>query len=338
MNVMQGYVMTGYGDPDVMRMREVPQPVAGPGDLLIKVHAAGLNPLDSRLRQGGMKPLVRPELPRVAGSELAGVVEEVGAGVTGFAVGDRVFTRVPTLGLGAFAPYAAVPADLVAKMPKSLDFTDAAGLPLAGLTAIQALRDELGVRPGQRVFISGGAGGVGTLAIQVATWLGAEVATTASGKGADLVRSLGATTVIDYKQQKFIDVLHDYDAAFDLIGGQDLTDTFTILKTGAKVVTVTGTPEPATARKDLGRGRGLAGLLWLASAKLRRQARAHKVDYRFLFMHPSGPDLTLLARLVDEGHVKGVTDRVFPFEEIADAFGYLDQGRAKGKVVVRMVD
>ncbi|MET8405401.1 NADP-dependent oxidoreductase [Streptomyces sp900116325] len=333
---MQGYVMTGYGDASVMQMREVPQPTANPGELLIKVHAAGLNPLDSRLRQGGLKPLTRPKLPWVAGNELAGIVQEVGAGVAGFAVGDRVFTRVATTGLGAFAPYAAVAADLVAKMPQSLDFAAAAGLPLAGLTAIQALRDELGVRAGQRVFISGGAGGVGTLAIQLAAWMGAEVATTASGKGADLVRSLGAETVIDYKRQKFTDLLHDYDAAFDLIGGQDLTDAFTILKPGAKVVTVTGMPEPMTARKDLGRGPGLAALLWLASAKIRRQARAHQVGYRFLFMRPSGSDLTLLARLVDEGHLKVVTDRVFPFEEIADAFAYLDQGHAKGKVVVRM--
>ncbi|GLU48320.1 NADP-dependent oxidoreductase [Nocardiopsis ansamitocini] len=333
---MQGYVLTGYGNADVMQMREVPEPTVGPGELLIDVRAAGLNPLDSKLRRGGLKPLLGLKLPRVAGNELAGVVRETGAGVTGFTAGDRVFARVTKLSLGAFAPRVVVPADLAAKMPSSLDFTDAAGLPLAGLTALQALRDELDVQPGQRVFVSGGAGGVGTLAIQLATWMGAEVATTASAQGADLVRSLGAKTIIDYKEQKFAEHLRDYDGALDLIGGRDLTDIFTILKPGAKVVTIAGTPEPVTARKDLGRGFGLSALLWLASAKLRRQARAHRVVYRFLFMHPSGPDLALLARLVDEGRLKAVTDRVFPFEEIADAFVHLDRGRAKGKVVVRM--
>jgi NADPH:quinone reductase-like Zn-dependent oxidoreductase len=317
---MQGYVLTRYGDASAMELREVPRPTANPGELLIKVHAAGLNPLDQRLRQGGLKPLLRPRLPRVAGSELAGVVETVGAEVTGFAPGDRVYTRVATAGLGAFAPYAAVAADLVAHMPESLDFTDAAGLPLAGLTALQALRDELGVQKGQRLFISGGAGGVGTLAIQLATWMGADVATTASGTGADLVRSLGAKTVIDYKAQKFADVLRDYDDAFDLIGGEGLAGIFTILKPGAKVVTVAGVPEPLTARKDLGHGPVIAALLRLVSAKVRRQARASGVTYRFLFMHPSGSDLATLARLVDEGRLKVVTDRVFPFEQIADAF------------------
>jgi alcohol dehydrogenase len=319
-----------------METREVPKPTAAPGELLIKVHAAGLNPLDYRLRQGRLRPLLRPKLPRVAGSELAGVIETVGAEVTGFAPGDRVYTRVTTTGLGAFAPYAAVPAGLVAHMPETLDFADAAGLPLAGLTALQALRDELGVQQGQRLFISGGAGGVGTLAIQLATWMGARVATTASGNGADLVRSLGAETVIDYKTQKFTDVLHDYDGAFDLIGGKDLAGIFTILKPGAKVVTVVGVPEPLTARKDLGRGPMIAALLWLASAKIRRQARVRAVGYRFLFAHPSGSDLATLARLVDKGRLRVVTDRVFPFEQIADAFAYLEQGHAKGKVVVRM--
>lgn len=334
--MMRGYVLTGYGDAGAMRMREVPEPAAGPGELLIDVRAAGLNPLDLKLRQGVLRPLLRLDLPRVAGNELAGVVLQVGAGVTGFAAGDRVFARVAKPRLGAFAPRAVVAADLVAKMPAALDFTDAAGLPLAGLTALQALRDELHVRPGQRVFVSGGAGGVGTLAVQLATWMGAEVATTASARGTDLVRSLGAKTVIDYREQRFAEHLRDYDAALDLIGGQDLTDVFGILKPGATVVTVAGTPEPVTARKDLGRGFGLAALLWLASAGVRRRARAHRVDYRFLFMRPSGSDLALLARLVDEGHLRSVTDRVFAFEDIADAFAHLDRGRAKGKVVVRM--
>jgi NADPH:quinone reductase-like Zn-dependent oxidoreductase len=300
----------------------------------VRVRAAGLNPIDYRVRQGTMRLVTPLDLPRVAGSELAGLVEGVGAGVTRFAVGDRVFARVDKQELGAFASYAVVDETLLARMPRTLDFTDAAGLPLAGLTALQSLRDELGVRAGDRVFISGGAGGVGTLAIQLAVWLGAEVATTASPRGEDLVRSLGATTVVNYEQQKFKDVLSEYDAAFDTTGSE-LRDIFSILKPGGGFVTVGGVPEPRSAA-DLGASRLVAAAFWAMSAGMRRQAGRRGIDYRFLFMHPDGSELGELADLVDKGELKPVTDRVFPFDQIADAFAYLEQGRAKGKVVVRM--
>jgi alcohol dehydrogenase len=333
---MQAYVMTRYGDASAMQLRDVPEPTAGDGEVLIRVRAAGLNPVDYKVREGAMRLVQRLDLPQVAGSELAGVVEGAGAGVSRFAVGDRVFARVDKKKLGAYAPYAVVHETLVGRMPQSLDFADAAGLPLAGLTALQALRDELGVTAGDRVFISGGAGGVGTLAIQLAVWMGAEVATTASPRGEELVRSLGATTVVDYQKQNFKDVLSDYDGAFDLTGGQDLPDSFAILKWGAKTVSIAGLPEPANARADFDAGPLVAAALWVAGAKVRRQARQRGVDYRFLFMHPSGEDLDLLAGLVDTGELKPVTDQVFPFEQIADAFAHLEQGSAKGKVVVRI--
>ncbi|TKA13310.1 NADP-dependent oxidoreductase [Actinacidiphila oryziradicis] len=333
---MQAYVMTRYGDAGAMEVRDVPEPVARDGEVLIRVRAAGLNPIDYKIREGKMRLVNRLDLPQVAGSELSGVVEGVGAGVTRFAVGDRVFARVDKKKLGAYAAYAVVHETMVAKMPESLDFADAAGLPLAGLTALQALRDELGVATGDRVFISGGAGGVGTLAIQLAVWMGAEVATTASPRGEELVRSLGATTVINYQKQKFKDVLSDYDGAFDLTGGQDLPDSFAILKRGAKTVSIGGVPVPANARVDLDAGPVVAAALRVASARIRRQARQRGVGYRYMFMHPSGEDLNLLAGLVDKGTLKAVTDRVFPFEQIAEGFAYLEQGRAKGKVVVQM--
>jgi NADPH:quinone reductase-like Zn-dependent oxidoreductase len=333
---VQGYVLTRYGDASVMEMREVPEPIPAEGEVLIQVHAAGLNPVDYRVRQGATRMVWPLDLPRVAGSELSGVVVGLGSGVTRFAVGDRVFSRVDKQKLGAYAQYAVVDQNFVGKMPESLDFADAAGLPLAGLTALQALRDELDVGPGKRVFISGGAGGVGTLAIQLAVWLGAEVATTASLRGAELVRSLGAETVIDYRRQKFRDVLSDYDGAFDLTGGQDLTDSFAILKRGAKTVSIAGTPDATTARVDLGAGPLITAVLWAASARIHRQARRLGVGYRYMFMHPSGEDLDLLAGLVDGGQLRPVTDRVFPFERIADAFAYLEEGHAKGKIVVTL--
>lgn len=200
---MRASVLSRYGDASVMELRDVPEPAPSDGEVLIRVRAAGLNPVDYKLREGKVRLVNRLDLPVVAGSELSGVVEETGPGVTRFAVGDRVFARVDKKKLGAYAPYAVVDETFVAKMPQRLDFTDAAGLPLAGLTALQALRDELAVQADDRVFISGGAGGVGTLAIQLAVWMGAKVATTASPRGEELVRTLGAETVIDYRTQKF---------------------------------------------------------------------------------------------------------------------------------------
>jgi alcohol dehydrogenase len=317
-----------------MQLREVAEPTVGDGEVLIRVHAAGLNPVDYSVRRGKARPVWHLDLPLVAGSELSGVVAAVGAGATRFAVGDRVYARVDKLKLGAFARYAVVDEAFVGVMPRSLDFEDAAGLPLAGLTALQGLRG-LAITPGDRVFISGGAGGVGTLAIQLAVWMGAMVATTASPRGEQLVKSLGAEAVVNYREQKFIDLLSDYDSAFVLTGGRDLTDSFGILKQGAKVVSVASI-DPSTARHELGMGPVLTALVWVANTKIRRRARSSGVSYRSLMMHPSGDDLDVLAQLVDSGQLKPVTDRVFPFEQIPDAFAYLEEGHAKGKVIVRL--
>ncbi|WP_260582762.1 NADP-dependent oxidoreductase [Sphingopyxis sp. PET50] len=207
-----------------------------------------------------------------------------------------------------------------------------------GLTALQALRDELGLKPGGRVFIPGGAGGVGTFAIQLAKWLGAEVTTTASPRGRDLVERLGADRVIDYTAQDFANEVRDMDGAFDLIGGDTLAKCFAVVKPGATVVSVAGMPEPLTATKDLGRGPLLAALFWFASFGIRAKARRHGVTYRYLFMHPSGAELAELAALIEQKRLVPVIDRVFPFAAIAEAMAYLESGHAKGKVVVQMVD
>ena len=221
-------------------------------------------------------------------------------------------------------------------MPVGLDFTAAAGVPLAGLTALQALRDELRLTPGAQVFIPGGAGGVGTFAIQLAKWLGATVITTASPRGRALVERLGADAVIDYTAERFEDRVHDVDGVFDLLGGDTLLTSFGVVRRGGTVVSVAGLPEPVTARKDLGRGRALAALFWLASFRLRAAARRRGVTYRFLFMHPSGAELAELGRLIEDGRLEPVIDHVFPFAEIDQAFAYLESGHAKGKVVVSM--
>lgn len=335
---MRAHVLTRYGGPDAAELRDVPVPAPGPGELRIRVHAAGLNPVDYKTREGKLKLIRRYPLPIVLGNELAGVVDACGAGVTRFAPGDRVFARVDKDVMGAFAEYACVAEALVATMPARLDFADAAAVPLAGLTALQGLRDELRAAPGQRLFIPGGAGGVGTFALQLAKQFGAEVATTASARGEALVRRLGADVVVDYTKQRFDEVLTNYDGAFDLVGGDTLARSFAVVRPGGLVVSIAGVPEPETARKDLGRGAGLAALFWLASLGVRRQARRRGVRYRYLFMHPSGADLADLARRIDDGALAVVLDRTVPFAQIGEAFSYLESGRAKGKVVVRMIE
>jgi NADPH:quinone reductase-like Zn-dependent oxidoreductase len=186
------------------------------------------------------------------------------------------------------------------------------------------------------VFIPGGAGGVGTFALQIAKHLGAHVATTASPRGETLVKRLGADVVIDYTSGRFEEKLSGYDCAFDLLGGDTLARLWSVLRPGGRVVSIAGMPEPSTARKDLERGRGLAALFWIASLPTRLRAARHRCSYRYLFMHPSGADLAHLASLIDGGKLEVVVDRTFPFGEIKEALAYLETGRAKGKVVVTM--
>lgn len=334
---MRAFVLTSYGGPEAAELRDVPVPKLGPRDVLVRVHAAGLNPVDFKTRQGKLRIVQRYRLPVVMGNELAGEVEACGKEVARFAPGDRVFARVPKDWMGAFAEFAAVPEDVVAAMPATADFETAAAVPLAGLTALQALRDELRLEPGDDVLISGGAGGVGTFAIQIAKWLGARVITTASPRGRRLVEQLGADEVIDYTAERLGDCVRGVDGVFDLVGGDSLAQSFGLVKSGGKVVSVVANPEPETARKDLGRGPVLTALFWLASLSLRMKARRHGAHYRFLFMHPSGVELSELAGLIDAGTLTPVVDRVFPLADIDQAFAYLETGRAKGKVVVRMV-
>ena len=333
---MRAYVLKHYGGPEGALLMDVPAPTPRPRDILVEVRAAGLNPVDFKFRQGKLRAILRPKLPFVLGNEFAGEVIGVGDDVKQFRVGDRVFARVAKERAGAFAEQACVDEDHVAHMPRDLDFTAAAAVPLAALTALQALRDELGVKPGQRVFISGGAGGVGTFAIQIAKWLGAHVTTTASKRGEALVRSLGCDEVIDYTAQEISEAHGGFDAGFDAIGGKTLEKMFEIMKPGTKIVSIAGLPEPQTAIKDLGGRRALAAVFWVISYGIRSRARRSGVSYRYLFMHPSGTDLAELAELIEQGKLKVIVDKAYPFANISGALLYVESERAKGKVVVTM--
>lgn len=333
---MKAYVLKAYGGPEGAQLMDVPAPVPGPRDILVNVRAAGLNPVDFKFRQGKLRAIYRPKLPYVLGNEFAGEIAAVGRDVRRFRVGDRVFVRVEKDHAGAFAEQACVDEDVAALMPQELDFTAAAAVPLAALTALQALRDELAVKPGQHVFISGGAGGVGTFAIQIAKWLGAHVTTTASPRGEALVRSLGCDEVIDYTAQDISKAGRRFDAGFDLIGGGTLAQMFEVMKPGTKIVSVGAVPEPQTAIRDLDGNRLLAVAFWLISFGIRAQARRAGVGYRYLFMHPSGSELAELSDLITQGKLKVILDKSYRFAEIAEALTYVESGRAKGKVVVTM--
>jgi NADPH:quinone reductase-like Zn-dependent oxidoreductase len=333
---MRAYVLQHYGGPEGSRLMDVPAPAPGPRDLLVEVRAAGLNPVDFKFRQGKLRVILRPKLPFVLGNELAGKVIAVGSDVKRFRAGDRVFARVAKDRAGALAEQACVEEDHAALMPRDLDFAAAAAVPLAALTALQALRDELGVKPGQKVFISGGAGGVGTFAIQIAKWLGAHVTTTASKRGEALVRSLGCDEVIDYTSQDLSRTGARFDAGFDLIGGKTLAQMFEIMKPGTRIVSIAALPEPQTAIKDLGGRRALSTLFWIISYGIRSRARRAGINYRYLFMHPSGRELAQLADLIEQGKLKVIVDEAYPFANISEALAHVEGGRAKGKVVVTM--
>ncbi|MBL1419859.1 MAG: NADP-dependent oxidoreductase [Alphaproteobacteria bacterium] len=333
---MKAYIIKAYGDASAAELTEFSEPQLCPHDLRIEVAGMGLNPVDYKTRDGLLKAIYSPTLPIVMGNELSGVVSECGTEVKNFKVGDKIVARVEKDRLGAFAEQVCINEEVATFAPKSIPLGDAAALPLAALTAIQALRDELGASAGKHILITGGAGGVGTFAIQIAKYLGAEVTTTASPRGEALVREMGADHVIDYTKTDLADVTTKFDGVFDLIGGDTLKACFGLAKSGATVVSISGTPEPVTASKDLQAGLKLKVIFWLVSFGLRRMAAKFGVTYRYLFMHASGSELAELVQMVDDGQLKIIIDKKFDFADIAEAMAYLEAGRAKGKVIVNI--
>jgi NADPH:quinone reductase-like Zn-dependent oxidoreductase len=328
---MRAFVITKYKEP--LQEAEVPEPTVGEHDVLVRVEAAGLNPLDEKIRAGEFKQILPYKLPLILGNDVAGTVISVGAAVRGFKPGDEVYARPAQDRIGTFAERIAVAEGDVALKPASISMDEAGSLPLVALTAWQALVERGKVRPGQKVLIHAGAGGVGSIAIQLAAHLGASVATTASGSNAHFVRALGADTVIDYRTQDFEQLLTGYDLVLDGIGGENLEKSLRVLKPGGKAIGIAGPPDPAFAREA-----GLNPLLRLAvaalSRKIRKQAKKLGVTYEFLLMRASGDQLRQITTLIDQGVVRPVVGKVVRFDQTPQALQSLSQGGIRGKAVI----
>jgi NADPH:quinone reductase-like Zn-dependent oxidoreductase len=332
---MRAFTIDRYKSKDGGRFVDTPQPTVGDEDVLVQVHAAGVNLLDAKISSGEFKLMLPYRFPLILGNDVAGVVVQVGPRVRGFKPGDEVYARPDKDRIGTFAEFIAMHERDVAIKPAELTMEEAAGIPLVGLTAWQALVEMADLQPGQKVFIQAGTGGVGTFAIQLAKHLGATVATTASSANFELVKSLGADVMIDYKKEDFETMLHGYDVVLHSQDSKTLDKSLRVLKPGGTLISISGPPDPAFA-DEIGLPWYVKQIIRVLSFGARRKAKRLKVDFRFLFMRASGAQLSQITSLVDQGVIRPIMDRVFPFDETKDAVDYVEGGRAKGKVVVKV--
>ena len=332
---MKALTFKRYGKSPDIGFSELPRPTLQADEMLVEVHAVGLNPIDNMIPTGIFKPVLKFQLPATMGSDLAGVVKEVGSRVTRFKPGDAVFASLFDLGTGSLAEFAVVPERAAAPKPGNLDFVQAASVPMVGLTSWQAMKERAGVRAGHKVFIPAGAGGIGSMAIQLAKQFGAKVATTTSTGNVELVRSLGADVVIDYRKQAFDKELRGYDMALGTLRDDEINKAIGVLKPGGKMVSLVGPLDAAfavTRRLNF----VLKFVFGLMSRKVKQLAARHDVAYSFLFVRPDGAQLSEIGQLLESQRIRPVIDKVFAFDQAREALAYLAQGRAKGKVVVQM--
>ena len=330
---MKAFILERYGSADRVRAGDVPAPQPREDDVLVQVHAAGVNLLDSKIRSGEFKLVLPYRLPLILGHDVAGVVVQVGSRVRRFKPGDEVYARAADGRIGTFAEFVAIKEADVAIKPKALSMEEAASIPLVGLTAWQALVERARLQPGQKVLIHAGSGGVGTFAIQLAKHLGATVATTTSTANVDLVRSLGADVVIDYKALDFAHVLRDYDVVLQSLDKVTLEKSLRVLKPGGQLISISGPPDAAFAR-SIGASWVLRTIIGALSYGITAKAKRRQVHYSFLFMRADGGQLAEIASLIDKRIIRPVVERVFPCASTKEAMAYVEGGRAKGKVVV----
>ncbi|MGO4810690.1 NADP-dependent oxidoreductase [Cupriavidus sp. 2MCAB6] len=332
---MKALLLDRYGKKRALRSTEVPSPALGEDEVMVQIHAAGVNLLDSKIRNGEFKLILPYRMPLVLGHDVAGVVVKVGPRVRQFKPGDEVYARPDDFRIGTFAEYIAVKEESLAIKPKALSMEEAASIPLVGLTAWQALIEKANLKKGQKVFIQAGSGGVGTFAIQLARHVGATVATTTSSANIDLVRGLGADVVIDYRKDDFEKILQGYDVVLHSQDATALEKSLRVLKPGGTLISISGPPDPAFA-KGIGATWFVNLIVRLLSAGVRKRAAGRDLRYSFLFMRASGRQLSEITSLIDSGAIRPVVDRVFSFDQTNEAMAYVEKGRAKGKVVVKV--
>jgi NADPH:quinone reductase-like Zn-dependent oxidoreductase len=332
---MRAFILDRYGSKTDLRLGEMPYPEVREDDVLVQVHAAGLNVLDSKLKQGTFKLILPYRPPVILGHDVAGTVVRVGSRVRRFKAGDEVYSRPDDGRIGAFAELISIREESVAHKPANLTMEEAASIPLVGLTAWQALVELAKLKKGQKVLIHAGSGGVGTFAIQLAKHVGATVATTTSTVNIDLVKGLGADIVVDYKKDAFERLLNEYDIVLNSLGPETLGKSLSVLRPGGQLISISGPPDTAFAK-----ARRMSWILRLVmgllSYRIRRRAARRRVSYSFLFMRPSGDQLRQITPLIESRAIRPIVDRVYPFESLNEAMAYLETGRAKGKVVVRV--
>lgn len=334
---MRAWQIRKFGPVDqVLELVDLPVPNPRDGEVLVEVRAVSLNPFDYKMIKGApeIKTLANLKLPLIPGIDFSGVVTKVSSSAGKVKVGDEVFCKMPETG-GAFAELVVAKTAWLAPKPKTLTHEEAASFPLVALTSWQSLVDVGNLSMGQKVFIPGGSGGIGTFAIQLARTLGAEIATTTSAANTDLVKSLGADVVIDYKSRDFREVLSGYDVVYDTLGGKTLEQSLYVLKPGGLVVTINGVPDD-----EFVRARGMKWyfkpILYLMGRKVRNLCREFGLRYKFVLAQSDGAELSEISSLIDQGRIKPVIDRIVPFEQLPQAFTYLKQGHAKGKVVATL--
>lgn len=332
---MKAFILERYGKNGGVRLGEMPAPELRDDEVLVQVHAAGVNLLDAKIKSGEFKLVLPYRLPLILGHDVAGVVIRVGPRVRQFKPGDEVYARPDDFRIGAFAELIAIKEGSLAIKPKSLTMEEAASIPLVGLTAWQALIEKANLKKGQKVFIQAGSGGVGTFAIQLAKYLGAFVATTTSTANVEWVKRLGADVVVDYRKDDFETILQGYDVVLNSQDSATLAKSLSVLKPGGKLISISGPPDPAFGEES-GAPWFVKWIMRLLSFGIRRKARRRKVSFSFLFMKANGGQLREISALIDSGAIRPVVDRVFPFESTREAMDYVETGRAKGKVVVKM--
>jgi NADPH:quinone reductase-like Zn-dependent oxidoreductase len=332
---MKAFIVDRYGKKALLREGDMPEPELRADEVLVEVHATSVNPLDFKIRNGDFKLFMPARPPFVLGHDVAGVVVRVGARARDFKIGDEVYASPDDFQVGTFAQYVPVKESSLAIKPKNISMEEAASLPLVALTAWQILVQRAKVQAGQKVFIQAGSGGVGTIAIQLAKHLGATVATTTSTVNVDWVKNLGADVVVDYKQANFEEVLSGYDVVLNSQDSTTLERSFNVLKSGGQVISISGPPDLGFAEAQKLAWPYLQ-LMRLLSFSARRKAKSRNASYSFLFMKASGEQLGQIAALIESGAIRPIVDKVFPFASTNEAMDYVESGRAKGKVVIKV--